>query len=355
MSPTRPENSHHYNPLAHVQDMEDAEDLAAVLVANTGESKEPFWNNAAKLILTASILHIKAINPHAPFFELVQMLTTLKVSDLQQTLLTSPSPVARAAASSFVQSLSMNERLAGSIMVELATRLYSMNNPALVAMTNDNEIDFDQFIEQPTALFLSIPASQAKRLKWFSSTFIMQLMKHLTKKAEATHTKRLARPAALFLDEFGNQVIPHFPEYISLVRSAGIALLMAIQSHDQLVTAYEEEGRNTILANATTHVVFPGCGLPETTYYSERTGEMTVDVVAKSSSGGIGMTVTHSQARRQLMTSDEIRRMPQRCLLLIMDNIAPLTVQNIPFFEMKGLQSRAALPYNLPYRVGLSP
>src|SRR5579859_6863638 len=31
-APTRPARSHHYNPLAHVQDMNDAEDLAAAIV-----------------------------------------------------------------------------------------------------------------------------------------------------------------------------------------------------------------------------------------------------------------------------------------------------------------------------------
>jgi type IV secretion system protein VirD4 len=353
VSPTRPKTSHRYNPLAHVTDMEDAEDLASALVMNTGESQEPFWNNASRLLLTASILHLKTINPQAPFSSLVQMLTTSTVTDLQQMLLKSSSPLARAAASSFVQSLSLNERLAGSIMVELATRLYSMNNPAIVDITSTDEIDFDQFIDKPTAIFLSIPASQARRLKWLSATFMMQLMKHLTRRAEDTANKRLPRTAALYLDEFGNQTIPHFPAYISLVRSAGIALIMAVQSHDQLTEAYGQNGKNTILANATTHVVFPGCSLPETTYYSERLGETTVPTISQSYQYVELLptkTTTYGQTQRRLLNSDEIRRLPTRHLLVISDNLAPLIVFNYAFFDIPLMRQRAGLPYNLPYR-----
>jgi type IV secretion system protein VirD4 len=334
--------------------MEDAEDLAAALVMNTGESQEPFWNNASRLLLTAAILHIKAINPQAPFRDLVQMLTTSTVTDLQQTLLQSPSSLTRAAAASFVQSLSLNERLAGSIMVELATRLYSMHNPAIVEVTSTDEIDFDQFVDQPTALFLSIPASQARRLKWLSATFMMQLMKHLTRRAEAITSKRLPRPAVLYLDEFGNQTIPHFPAYISLVRSAGIALIMAIQSHDQLVEAYGQSGKQTILANATTHIVFPGCSLPETTYYSERLGETTVPIISQSFQQPKllpQITTTYGVTQRRLMTSDEIRRLPTRHLLVISDNLAPLIVLNYAFFDIPQMKQRAGFPYQLPYRV----
>jgi type IV secretion system protein VirD4 len=355
VSPTRPESSHHYNPLAHVADMEDAEDLASAIVANTGESKEAFWENTARLLLTASILHVKAIDQAAPFSALVEMLTMNKIVDLQTMLTQSPSLQARAIATSFIQSLSLNERLGGSILIEIASRLFSMTNPAISAITSENEIDFDQFIAHPTAIFLAIPASQAKRLKWFSATLIMQLMKHLTRKAEETAHKRLVRPAALYLDEFGNQVIPHFPEYISLVRSAGIALLMAIQSHDQLTKAYGETGKSTILANATTHVVFPGCGLPEAMYYSERLGETTMLVESYNFASPQTTlfprtTKTYSQAQRRLMTSDEIRRLPPRHLLVVSDNLAPFIVLNRAYFEMPQMKQRAGLPYHLPYR-----
>src|SRR5256884_2797657 len=55
---------------------------------------------------------------------------------------------------------------------------------------------------------------------------------------------RLPRPIAFYLDEFANiGVIPHFLQHISLVRSAGIAFLLAIQNFGQLRTTYRSEER----------------------------------------------------------------------------------------------------------------
>src|SRR5579859_7045889 len=78
--------------------------------------------------------------------------------------------------------------------------------------------------------------------------------------------------------------LPHFAEHISLVRSAGIAFLMAVQDFGQLARVYGEDDKETLLSNATTHIVFPGCGLMETRYYSERLGETTVVTTSRRES-----------------------------------------------------------------------
>jgi type IV secretion system protein VirD4 len=346
-SPTRPSKSHHYNPLAHIDSMDDAEDLAAAIVHNTGESNEQFWNNAAQLLITAAILHIKAATPNAPFSAFVQFLCGSSLQDVKTTLLASPSMQARAVATSFINALGLNERLSGSIMVELATRLFSMTNTNISDFTADDDIDFSEFIARPTAVFLSIPASDAKRLRWLSSCLIMQLMKFLTKQAESMGG-RLQRPAALYLDEFGNSYIPHYPEYISLVRSAGIALLMTIQGFGQLEQTYGAEGKETILANATTHIIFSGMGMTECNYYSERLGESTVQVHS-SSVTGITQTATQSHAQRRLMYPDELRRMQDGQLIVLSENVSPVQVHNVPYFLQDYLVGMIR-PYTLPIR-----
>jgi type IV secretion system protein VirD4 len=354
LTPTKPATSHHYNPLAHVNDMKDAQQLAACLVKNTGESKEAFWNNVAELLLTASILHVKERDTNAPFSTLVQLLLSTPLDELKQHLLTSPSLLARSVSTSLLNNLARNERLAGSIMIELASRLYHMAEPNITEVTSSDDIDFDAFVATPTAVFISVHPSEAEEIKWFTSAFTMQLMKHLSKTAEQTAKRRLPRPVALYLDEFGNHYIPHFPDYISLVRSVGISIIMAVQSLSQLQARYGEEAKDTILANATTHIVFPGCGLPECMYYSERLGDTTVETTSKSTQG-MYLTVSHSNTRRRLMTPDEIRRMPERTVLVVISNHAPLKVRNHAYFTNEVLLKRSTLPYNLPYHAILPP
>jgi type IV secretion system protein VirD4 len=357
-APSRPESSHYYNPLAHIHFMEDAEDLANSIVMNTGKSREPFWNNAPQLLLTAAILHLVETETDPPLSRLADVLTESTLPELKALLLTSPSELARSAAKAFVNGLNENPKLAGDILVEMATRLLPLKNPGIRQVTGRNEIDFDRMIDTPTAVFLSIPASEVKRLKWLSSAFIMQMMKRLMVRAEQSPGKRLPHGMAFYLDEFCNAGhIPNFTQHISLVRSMGLAFILAIQDFGQLEEVYEEKGQGTILANTTTHIVFPGCGADETEYYSKRMGETTVLSYSQSENSrnaGFGIpperTYTQGETRRRLMTPDELRTMELGKVMVLADNMHPMIVQNRPNYGEAELKQRVNLPYTLPSR-----
>src|SRR5260370_42527384 len=104
----------------------------------------------------------------------------------------------------------------------------------IVVVSSGDELDFENMIETPTAIFLCIPASDSQRLKWLSAAFFMQLMASLTKQAEHAPDGRLPRPLAFYLDEFAKiGAIPHFFQHISLCRSACIAFLLPTQYFSQ--------------------------------------------------------------------------------------------------------------------------
>ncbi len=131
---------------------------------------------------------------------------------------------------------------------------------------------------------------------------------------------------------------------------------MAIQDFGQLKREYNEDDKNTILANSTTQIVFPGCGLEETRYYSERIGETTVLTSSNSQSSrlfGLSSTQTYTQgeAQRRLMTADELRTLEPGYLLVLADTIPPLLTWNRPYYADPELLARANLPYRLPVHV----
>ncbi len=143
-------------------------------------------------------------------------------------------------------------------------------------------------VDEPTALFLSIPEDEAQRLEPLSACFIMQMMNSMVRRATHSPSRRLPRDFVFYMDEFCNAgIIPKFTKYISTVRSRGIAFVLAVQDFGQLRDTYGENGRETILANCTTHIVFPGCGLQETKYYSEKLGKTTVQTVSQSERGDV--------------------------------------------------------------------
>ena len=338
-APTMPEQSAGYNPLTYVSGLEDAQDIAECIIRNSGgTSNEPFWDNAAKLLICAVLLHIKATERDAPFHHLIDLLS-LSMTHLRDTITRSPSPLARQVASAFFSSVAHNERLSGSIMTDVQARLLSLKIPALQRVTSRNTIDLDT--DKPLAIFLHIPADEAARLKWLSSCFVMQLMKRLVNRAD--HQKTWA----FYLDELANMgYIPHYLEYLSYVGGLGISLIQAAQDFGQLERIYDQNGLSTILANSATQIVFPGCGLREATHYSESLGTTTTYSYGASWQQGAGRrrpTRNQTETQRKLMTPDEIRTLPEGRLIVFSKNLHPFQVMNTPYFREKRYVSRTKL------------
>jgi type IV secretion system protein VirD4 len=158
---------------------------------------------------------------------------------------------------------------------------------------------------------------------------------------------------AFYLDEFANiGMIPHFLQHISLVRSAGIAFLLATQNFGQLRSTYGPEGLETILANTTTHVIFSGCGQVETDYYSRRIGQTTVPSISLSHQHALDLDpkATESTASRPLIYPDQLRTMKANELVVLSENLPPVRVKAKPYFKQPDLKKLVNLPAVLPSR-----
>ena len=90
----------------------------------------------------------------------------------------------------------------------------------------------------------------------------------------------------LLPDEFANLgYITNISGYISTARSSRIALLIVLQSFNQIDEKYGQEIRKIMLSNTTTHLLLPGAGLEETEYYSQRIGNTTIPKETRSIAG----------------------------------------------------------------------
>jgi type IV secretion system protein VirD4 len=339
-----------------------AEALANCLIYITGTSREEFWNSAPKLLVASTVLHLRAAEPNAPFSRLIDILCGTKLEDIEKMFQSSPSPIAKDVATSFFENLQKNDRLAGSIMVEMATRFFRFKNPSLREVTRTDDLDFTRMVDEPTVLFLSIPEDEAQRLEPLSACLIMQMMSAMVKRATNSPRRRLPRDFVFYMDEFANAgIIPKFTKYISTVRSRGIAFILAVQDFGQLRSTYGENGRTTILANCNTHVVFPGCGLEETRYYSEKLGQTTVETISSSERDTSDWltrprTWTHGETHRDLMTPDELRTMRNGKLLVLIGQLHPMLVENTPYYQDPDLLVEVSMPFTPPAsRVTVTP
>ena len=276
-SPTQPQRSQQYNPLAYITDLDDARDFAMCWIANTGKSKEPFWDRNSELLITAVVLHLRAAEPQAPFSRLGEIFSGMSFDEIKTLLETSPDHNARGLSRALLTGLGKNERLAGSVATDLANRFFMLRSESIRQVTEKHEIDFESMCDRAVALYLSIPFGDAERLRPLSACLMMQMFKVWIRRAEQTSSGRLPRGITCYLDEFTNAGnIPHFEQYIATMRSKGVGLIMAIQSFSQLEEVYGRTGKATIMANAKTNLLLPGAGQEECEFFSQRLGQTTV-------------------------------------------------------------------------------
>lgn len=355
-APNDSARSHRYNPLAFIETLDDARDFAMSWIQNTGVSKEPFWDRAAELLITATILHLRTCEPDAPFSRLAKIFGGMSFEQIQALLKNSKNETAKEMATSFLSNMEKNEKLIGSVLTDIANRFFMLFSPEIQAATAENDIDFNAMADQPVALYLSIPFDDAERLRPLSATFIMQMMRTWIRRADREPSGQLPRPIGCYLDELANAGrIPHFESYISTLRSKRVGLLMAIQAFSQLDEVYGPAGKETIISNSRTKLLLPGAGLEECEYFSKLTGQTTT--IAKSQSKNMrGMifadseSFNKSETARPLMTPDEVRTMAEGAILMVSGRLPAVLVQSSPYFKSPELVARAALVFTLPER-----
>lgn len=348
--PVHPGRSTGYNPLAFINTFDDAQEYARCWVSNTGKSPEEFWLDAARDLMSWTMMHLRVAEPQAPFARVADILCRQTYPRLKSTLLNSPSQEIRELALPFFDYMDRHEKLIGALMVDLSTRYQLLVSQDVRAVTSRNQIDFAAMAERPIALYLSLPRRYAERYQPLFACMVMQMFASWETRAEASATGRLPRQIMCYMDEFANLgYIPNMSGYITTARHTGVGMLLAIQNFAQLDEKYGRAVRESILANTKTHLLLPGAGLEETEYYSRRVGNATVRTETHSTSGA-GLdereTWTQGETGRRLMTPDELRTLAVDEMLMINATAAPMILRTTPYYQDREVKQRANLPFS---------
>ena len=339
-APLKPQRSHGYNPLAHIHSVADAQDMAECWVNNTGLSKEEFWLTSSKLLITAVALHLRDTEPDAPFSRLSDILTG-SAKTIKQILATTPSLNAQRVGKEFLGRMEDHEKLIASVLSDLGNRFQILADPDIRAVTEANEIDFDAMNDEVIAFYLCVPRKATRRLKPLLATLTMQLF--------SAWERRGTFSKACYLDEFTKLGhVPGMADFLSMARHYRISVIMAIQNFAQMDEVYGQQDAKTIKANSVTHLVLPGVDVDEARYYSIKIGDTTVKTETHHTAGN-GMDArdswTQGEARRPLMTPDEIRRIRPNTILMVSGSSQPLLVKGKLFHKVRRLVRLAAIPY----------
>jgi len=352
-----PATSVGYNPLAHIKSALDAQVFAQTWIANTGQSSsEPFWDSAAKYLITAVVLHLNATmegqdgedgGEGGATLTHVRKFLMLGSATIMGALTDSPHADVKEAMEGFAADLERNEKLQGSIFVELPLRFQLMADARVQATTGRNDIDFAAMASldaEPIALYLVLDRRMGQELKPLTACFFTQMFNAVIEIADRSPGGVLPRSILGYLDEFGNLgKIYNFPTWMTTVRSAGMGFILAVQSLSQLdiYNDHGVDGKGIILEACNVKIALAKTTAEDAKWFSEQTGTATVLAANAGASRKRGAVLVdhgnqgYSETSRPLLTPGEVTRMATNTLLLLSGNRPPAVVTQVRWYSKR--------------------
>ncbi len=311
-----------------------AQVLTNVIIRNTSEGKgDHFWDNGEANLLKALVLYV-GLDPSRTTDEknlasVYQML--IRNSERQLTALFEKLPLdhpARAPYNLFAQA---SDTVRSGIVLGLGTRLQVLQNEAVRSIISRSDIDLTAPGRNKCAYFVVL-SDQDATMTFLSSLFFSFLFIKLVRYADSTPEMRCTVPVNLILDEFNNigklggaADGSDFTRTLSVIRSRAIYVMLAVQSLGQLQNRYPNNLWAEIIGNTDVQLML-GCTDDVTAeYFSERSGDMSIRI---SSTMTVRKTMavaqvipeyrqTQGQGKRRLLTPDEVLRLPNDELLVV--------------------------------------
>ncbi len=183
------------------------------------------------------------------------------------------------------QVLSNAENTKKSYMGIVSERVRMFSDLGICYATSKNEMQLENFADQPTALFIKIPDEKTVR-HGIATMFISQLYKILVNVANK-RGGQLPREVHFILDEFANMpAIVDFQTIITVARSRRIFFTLILQSYSQLVIKYKEEVATTVKDNCNIHIFIASNDQATLKEFSERCGNISVKTKTTSVNKG---------------------------------------------------------------------
>lgn len=325
-----------------------AQVLTNVIIGNTSSGKgDHFWDNGEGNLLKALILLVDQDRTRSPDLKhltaVYQLLT--QNSERQLTAMFDKLPLdhpARAPFNLFAQS---SDTVKSGIILGLGTRLQVLQNQAVQRITSGSDIDLTAPAKQKCAYYIVL-SDQDATMAFLSSLFFSFMFIKLTRYADSQPDGCCKIPVNLILDEFNNvgriggaEDGSDFARSLSVVRSRDIRVMLAVQSLGQLQNRYPNNLWAEIIGNCDIQLMLGCTDDVSAEYFSARSGDMSVQV---NSTMTVRQTIavaqvipqyrqTESQGRRRLLTPDEVLRLPNGEMLVVIRGCNLLKLSKLDF------------------------
>lgn len=332
-------HSSNYNPFHYVREDGEINANAVLKMINTfmantqegeGQSADPFWDKATKLLLSAVCFLIVETAPEEEqnFSQVLEIIHKKKVDgednkeqsefDLMFEARRSAEPNALSVQyyDEFMQAAGKTMQ---SILISTTTRLQHFKLPQVRDLTHSDNIGLDTLGDEKTALFIIIPSTD-KTYNFLAAMMYTQLFDVLYSKAIKVYHGRLPHHVRFILDEFANVgKIPEFETVLATCRKFEISAQIILQNLSQLKRFYEKSWEE-IPGNCDTTIFLGGKDQTNNEYIMKELGKETIDTLSinKTRSKNDSTGYNNAIMGRELMQLDELATMPNNeCLVLI--------------------------------------
>ena len=318
------EHSDAWNCLGEIDDGSLIDVFCDVVIRNTTDKFDHFYDNTEMDLLKALCLYVFHEYPpeKRTFPEAYKLLINKSVDMLDAIFDRLPT---HHPARGPYQLFAKAEKVKGNAVLGLGTRLQIMQNKLVQQITSHDEIDLSLPGREKCAYFC-ITSDQDSTFDMLATLFTSFLSIKLVRYADRTKERRLPVPVQFILDEFPNLgVVPDFKKKLATARSRGSGMSILFQNIPQLQNRYPDNQWEEILGGCD-FSIFLGCNdMTTASYYSDRTGEITVSVSSirksyytiRATDYVPEYTESTSLGKRMLLLPDEILRFPLDQGLLI--------------------------------------
>lgn len=326
------DRSHCYNPFVYLRDDNDVQRLATNLFKSTtpkgAQSNDPFWDNAAQMLLLAMIFYLKYEAPEEEQ-NFAMVMEMLRAGEIDEDDGASYSPLDRLfytlgdknpnhiAYKYYKDYHSGSAKTLKSIQITLAARLEKFNLESLAGLTMTDELELDKMGERKTALFALIPDNDTS-FNFLVSILYTQLFQQLFYVADHKYNGRLPVHVHFCMDEFANVSLPDdFDKILAVMRSREVSVSIILQNMAQLKALFEKQWES-IAGNCDEFLYLGGNESSTHKYVSEMLGKETIDTNNYNRSFGRNGSYStgYQLSGRELLDQAEVRMLDNNYALI---------------------------------------
>ena len=267
-----PRESVGYNCIRQASTDDDIAKLAHLIIYSNHKAQrnvDPFWDEAAELLLTALLAYLKpdSESEMVTFKTLAELMNLCDISEYDVAVKNpldmlfddiaacEPESYAVRKYRSFRQAA---EKTMKSILITMQSTIARYDCNSVTEVMKRGDLHIPSIGNQKTALFITVSDTD-RRLDGLINIVFSQIMQELVRYADCEcKDQHLPIPVRFLMDDFAtNVVISDFPRMIASIRSRWISTMMILQAESQLMEQYGYDGE-TILGSCDTYVYLGG-------------------------------------------------------------------------------------------------